>query len=148
MTKIALRTKPESYWENLAGEFNTLMRHLSNQPKQVWEQVLSGGNVLLKKCKELKLTRLTNLFNQFMDNAYDSIRKLMQSALEAMDQLANGVAQAVTKNVWPWLKEPVEFIVREMARAGIREIIKEAVNKLVEYIRANWHTWAADLATA
>jgi hypothetical protein len=148
MTKIALQTKPESYWENLAGEFNTLMRHLSNQPKQLWEQVLSGGNFLLEKCKELKLTHLTHLFNRFMDHAYDSIRGLMQSALEAMDELANGIAQAVTENVWPWLKGPVEFLVREMAKAGIHEIIKEAVNKLIEYIRENWHTWAAELASA
>lgn len=142
MSSMVLKSGSESYWEKLADELAILIRDLSNQPRKLWEQMLSAGSHILEKCQELNLSHLSELLNRFMDYIYDTLKALLQSLLEAMEEIVNGITNAVTQNLPPWLKDFAELIVREVAKAGIDELMKQAVDNIIEYIKEHWPAWS------
>ncbi len=148
MADIVKKELPESYWQEISKELASLVRHLSEQPRKVWEQSLATGKSLLDTCRELNLTKLSSLLSQVIDYAFDAIKNILQGALTAIEDIAAAVARTVTENLWPWLREVAGDFIAQLTKAGVREVATKAVEAISDYIRENWHHWADAAASA
>jgi hypothetical protein len=144
MTDIVKKEIPETFWAELSKELSTLVRHLSNQPKELWEQSLASGKDFLNLCRDLNLKKLETFFAQVLDYAYETVKSMLSAALEAIEHLAAAIAKSLTDHLWPWLKDAAYELARDLSKIGIRELITELVRSVIDYIKEHWHEWVSD----